>query len=182
MASSWGVQRVADLPGNRCGDGPGGLSNTELKGAAAEAGIDYKGLSVVGSGTSAQATMVKGGAAAGMISDPLSRRWWNSETSGLSGSPNSATSDADSASTQTPVLPGSAAFIRRLTGFGWRRRVTFTQMVRGRTPCVVDQQTLRRSFGVSLVFKASRHSGSTACSAIGALVDCRGHRYSFTPD
>ncbi|MGH3643861.1 MAG: ABC transporter substrate-binding protein [Mycobacterium sp.] len=73
-ASSSGIQRVADLAGKSVAvTAPGSLSDTELQRAAAEAGVDYKGLRVVGSGTGAtmQAIIEKGGAAAGMVSDPL---------------------------------------------------------------------------------------------------------------
>ncbi|MET0451258.1 MAG: ABC transporter substrate-binding protein [Mycobacterium sp.] len=73
-ASSSGIQGVADLAGKSVAvTAPGSLSDTELQRAAAESGVDYKGLRVVGSGTGAtmQATIEKGGAAAGMVSDPL---------------------------------------------------------------------------------------------------------------
>ncbi|MEU7631278.1 ABC transporter substrate-binding protein [Nocardia sp. NPDC049220] len=68
------VARVADLAGKSVAvTAPGSLSDTELQRAAAEAGIPYKGLHVVAAGTGAtmQATVEKGGAAAGMVSDPL---------------------------------------------------------------------------------------------------------------
>ncbi|MCI2415999.1 ABC transporter substrate-binding protein [Saccharopolyspora sp. K220] len=68
------VAQVADLAGKSVAvTAPGSLSDTELQRAAAEAGIAYKGLRVVGAGTGAtmQATIEKGGAAAGMVSDPL---------------------------------------------------------------------------------------------------------------
>ncbi|MGE2734723.1 ABC transporter substrate-binding protein [Mycolicibacterium vaccae] len=73
-AASSPVRTVADLAGQTVAvTAPGSLSDTELQRAAAEAGIDYKGLRVVGSGTGAtmQATIEKGGAAAGMVTDPL---------------------------------------------------------------------------------------------------------------
>jgi len=73
-SSSSDVRRVADLAGKSVAvTAPGSLSDTELQRAAADAGVDYKGLRVVGSGTGAtmQATIEKGGAAAGMVSDPL---------------------------------------------------------------------------------------------------------------
>ena len=73
-AASSPIQKVADLAGQSVAvTAPGSLSDTELQRAAEEAGIDYKGLRVVGSGTGAtmQATIEKGGAAAGMVSDPL---------------------------------------------------------------------------------------------------------------
>ncbi|OFJ54461.1 ABC transporter substrate-binding protein [Mycolicibacterium grossiae] len=69
-----GISRVADLAGRSVAvTAPGSLSDTELQRAVADAGIDYEGLRVVGSGTGAtmQATIDKGGAAAGMVTDPL---------------------------------------------------------------------------------------------------------------
>ena len=72
--TSSAVQRVADLAGKSVAvTAPGSLSDTELQRAAAENGLDYKGLRVVGSGTGAtmQATIEKGGAEAGMVTDPL---------------------------------------------------------------------------------------------------------------
>ncbi|MGP4014444.1 ABC transporter substrate-binding protein [Saccharopolyspora sp. 5N708] len=68
------VAQVADLAGKSVAvTAPGSLSDTELQRATAEAGIAYKGLHVVSAGTGAtmQATIEKGGAAAGMVSDPL---------------------------------------------------------------------------------------------------------------
>ncbi|KKF01342.1 ABC transporter substrate-binding protein [Mycolicibacterium obuense] len=68
------IRTVADLAGKSVAvTAPGSLSDTELQRAAADAGIDYAGLRVVGSGTGAtmQATIEKGGAAAGMVTDPL---------------------------------------------------------------------------------------------------------------
>lgn len=68
------VTRVADLAGKSVAvTAPGSLSDTELQRAAAEAGIAYTGLRVVGAGTGAtmRAALEKGGAAAGMVSDPL---------------------------------------------------------------------------------------------------------------
>lgn len=72
--SSSDVREVSDLAGKSVAvTAPGSLSDTELQRATADAGVDYKGLRVVGSGTGAtmQATIEKGGAAAGMVTDPL---------------------------------------------------------------------------------------------------------------
>lgn len=73
-AASSDVRQVSDLAGKSVAvTAPGSLSDTELQRAAADAGVDYEGLRVVGSGTGAtmQATIEKGGAAAGMVTDPL---------------------------------------------------------------------------------------------------------------
>jgi NitT/TauT family transport system substrate-binding protein len=68
------VRSVADLAGKSVAvTAPGSLSDTELQRATSDAGVDYKSLRVVGSGAGAtmQATIEKGGAAAGMVTDPL---------------------------------------------------------------------------------------------------------------
>ncbi|MGV9801663.1 ABC transporter substrate-binding protein [Mycobacterium sp. NPDC003449] len=73
-AASSDIRKVSDLAGKSVAvTAPGSLSDTELQRAAEESGVDYKGLRVVGSGTGAtmQATIEKGGAAAGMVTDPL---------------------------------------------------------------------------------------------------------------
>ena len=73
-AAGSGVHNVGDLAGKSVAvTAPGSLSDTELQKATAETGVPYSGLRVVGAGTGAtmQAAIEKGGAAAGMVSDPL---------------------------------------------------------------------------------------------------------------
>jgi NitT/TauT family transport system substrate-binding protein len=67
------VRQVSDLAGKTVAvTAPGSLSETELRRAAEESKLDYASLRVIGAGTGAtmQATLEKGGAAAGMVSDP----------------------------------------------------------------------------------------------------------------
>lgn len=67
------VRQVSELAGKTVAvTAPGSLSDTELRRAAAESGLDYDSVRVIGAGTGAtmQATIEKGGAAAGMVSDP----------------------------------------------------------------------------------------------------------------
>jgi NitT/TauT family transport system substrate-binding protein len=73
-AAGSGVHNLGDLSGKSVAvTAPGSLSDTELQKTTAEAGVAYSGLRVVGAGTGAtmQAAIEKGGAAAGMVSDPL---------------------------------------------------------------------------------------------------------------
>ncbi|MBB2772023.1 MULTISPECIES: ABC transporter substrate-binding protein [Mycolicibacterium] len=67
------VREVSELAGKTVAvTAPGSLSDTELQRAAAESGVDYDSIRVIGAGTGAtmQATIEKGGAAAGMVTDP----------------------------------------------------------------------------------------------------------------
>ncbi|KUI22319.1 ABC transporter substrate-binding protein [Mycobacterium sp. GA-2829] len=67
------VREVSDLAGKTVAvTAPGSLSDTELQRAAAESDVAYDSIRVIGAGTGAtmQATIEKGGAAAGMVSDP----------------------------------------------------------------------------------------------------------------
>jgi NitT/TauT family transport system substrate-binding protein len=71
--SSAPVRQVSELAGKTVAvTAPGSLSETELQRAAADAKVDYSSIRVIGAGTGAtmQATIEKGGAAAGMVSDP----------------------------------------------------------------------------------------------------------------
>lgn len=69
------IESVSDLKGKTVGvTSPGSLSDTELKIAADEAGVDYDGLKVIGAGSGApMAAAIKNGQiAAGMVSQPQS--------------------------------------------------------------------------------------------------------------
>jgi NitT/TauT family transport system substrate-binding protein len=71
--SSAPVRQISELTGKTVAvTAPGSLSETELQRAAADANVDYASIRVIGAGTGAtmQATIEKGGAAAGMVSDP----------------------------------------------------------------------------------------------------------------